>query len=212
MRPKKILCGIIACMLAGCNTSSGSGTGTSNDTSAPYINIKNYEYTTNINTPIDFSNITGYDDVDGLLNTSVEGYIDYSQPGDYYPKITCTDLSGNESEVGITVHVLDTVDVASAVPSETPTAQDQTAAEGCDVKGAMDSSKPCDEVLPGVTDPYQTIYEGEAGKDKCETAASNSTNGSCTAIYRNDGQLWGYGYTSAPVQEPAVPDPAASNG
>ncbi|MBR2793068.1 MAG: hypothetical protein IKE16_00365, partial [Solobacterium sp.] len=76
------------------------------DTMAPYINMRQYEFYTEVNKPIDFSNIGGYDDVDGLLPTRLRGYVDYSTPGDYYPSIICTDLSNNESEVIITIHVL----------------------------------------------------------------------------------------------------------
>ena len=70
------------------------------------INMTQYEFTTTVGTPINFTNISGYDDYDGLLNTHLEGYVDYNTAGDYYPSITCTDFSGNKTSVPITIHVL----------------------------------------------------------------------------------------------------------
>ena len=187
-------------MLAGCSSTASSSITGSGDISAPYINIKNYEYTTTVNTPIDFSNITGYDDVDGLLNTEVEGYINYSKAGDYYPVITCIDLSGNESKIGITVHVLDSMD-ATALPTPESSAPPEISSAGCTISSARSADYPCDAVLPADTDRFQTLYEGAEGKDKCEAAAADKNSGSCSVIYRNDGSFWGYGYASAPVQD-----------
>ncbi len=192
-------------MLAGCSSTVSSGASGSGDTSAPYINIKNYEYTTAVNMPIDFSNITGYDDVDGLLNTEVEGYINYSKPGDYYPTITCTDFSGNESSVGITVHVLDSMD-ATALPTPEASAPADNEVMGCSIPSAKSADYPCDAVLPADSDRFQTLYEGTEGKEKCEAAAADKNSGTCSVIYRNDGSFWGYGYATAPVQENAVPE------
>jgi len=191
-------CLVIA--LAGCGKSTDSKVITANDPNPPYINIKNYEYTTTIGKPIDFSNITGYDDVDGLLSTSVKGYIDYSQAGDYYPSISCTDLSGNEADVAITVHVVAAVDPTPGQPPQQTVGAADAQSAGCAETGAADPSLACDVVPSSVIQDYQTIYEGEEGKAKCE-AAAQAANGSCTAIMQNDGRLWGYGFSSAPAAE-----------
>jgi hypothetical protein len=197
-----IMAACIAATLAGCSGSTDSGVITSNDANPPYINIKNYEYTTTIGKPIDFSNITGYDDVDGLLATEVKGFINYDSAGDYYPSITCTDLSGNESSVAITVHVVAAVDpTPPQPPQETPGASAQ--ATGCTATNAQDPSLACDVVPSSALQGYQTIYQGEEGKAKCEASAA-ANSGSCTVILQNDGQVWGYGYASAPVPEDAV--------
>ena len=63
------------------------------DTMAPYINLTQYEFYTEVGKPIDFSYVGGYDDIDGMLPTRVRGYVDYTTPGDYYPSIVCTDSS-----------------------------------------------------------------------------------------------------------------------
>ena len=98
--PMKQILTLLICtiLLAGCASSDSTAVSTSDDTNGPYINMVQYEFTTTVSNPIDFSNISGYDDVDGLLPTSVRGYVNYEQPGDYYPSIVCTDLSGNEPE------------------------------------------------------------------------------------------------------------------
>ena len=63
-----LLCTIL---LAGCNHTRISNT---NDITGPYINLIKYEFTTVVGKEIDFSNISAYDDVDGLMSVSIKGY------------------------------------------------------------------------------------------------------------------------------------------
>ena len=154
------------------------------DTSPPYINMTQYEFTTEVGTPIDFSNIGGYDDIDGLLPTRLRGYVDYTREGEYYPSIVCTDLSGNESELVITIHVMESSKTAEPTPAEVSEPVSSTCDEG------TDPSQPCHVVLPKSIAKYKTIYEGEEGKTQCEQAYGEDA---CDVIVRNDGSFWGYG-------------------
>ena len=158
---------------------------TTQDTMSPYINMTQYEFYTEVNHPIDFSNIGGYDDIDGMLPTRLKGYVDYTRPGEYYPSIVCTDLSNNESEVIITIHVVEEGALPSAAPVETPEPTPSTCEKG------TNPEQPCSVVLPETIADYKTLYYGTEGKENCE--ADNEEDGSCEAIYRNDGTLWGYG-------------------
>mgnify|MGYP003491449276 CR=1 FL=1 len=97
MNAKKLIAAVLAAglgVLAACQSSPTEKT----DQNGPYINMTQYEFTTTVGTPINFTNISGYDDYDGLLNTHLEGYVDYNTAGDYYPSITCTDFSGTMTE------------------------------------------------------------------------------------------------------------------
>lgn len=153
------------------------------DTMAPYININQYEFYTEVGQPIDFSNIGGYDDKDGMLPTRVRGYVDYNKAGDYYPSIVCTDLSNNESAAVITVHVVEKgkLPVSNA---ETPEPTPSTCGNG------TDPNKPCRVVLSETVRVYKTLFEGEEGKELCESMYSEDA---CEVIVRNDGSFWGYG-------------------
>lgn len=187
--PMKQILTLLICtiLLAGCASSDSTAVSTSDDTNGPYINMVQYEFTTTVGNPIDFSNISGYDDVDGLLPTSVRGYVNYEQPGDYYPSIVCTDLSGNETAIPITVHVLNTpapVPSASAEPSPSP--------ESTSCPEGKDPDQPCSIVLSEDLSSYQTIYEGESGYDACLNAAYGDET-ACKIITANDGSFWGYG-------------------
>lgn len=155
----------------------------SNDTIPPYINMTQYEFYTETGKPINFSNIGGYDDVDGVLPTRVRGYVDYNTPGDYFPSIVCADLSNNESEVVITIHVVEEGKIpvtTTETPEPTPSA----------CENGEDPNKPCGVVLSNTVRVYKTLYAGEDGKALCE-----SINGedACEVIYANDGSFWGYG-------------------
>ncbi len=178
-----LLCLLI---LAGC-TGSESTAAASGDTNGPYINMVQYEFSTTVGNPIDFSNISGYDDVDGLLPTSLRGYVNYEQPGDYYPSIVCTDLSGNETAIPITVHVLNTPDpIPSASSEPAPSMESTTCREG------KDPDQPCSVVLSDDLSSYRTIYEGEGGYESCIRAAEGD-EAACEIIKTNDGSFWGYG-------------------
>ncbi|MGN1388517.1 MAG: hypothetical protein ACI4WR_02610 [Bulleidia sp.] len=185
---KRILTSLLcALLLTGCTGNESTAVNTSDDTNGPYINMVQYEFSTTVGNPIDFSNISGYDDVDGLLPTSVRGYVNYEQPGDYYPSIVCTDLSGNETAIPITVHVLNTPDpVPSPSPEPAPSMESTTCSEG------KDPDQPCSVVLSDDLSSYTTIYEGEAGYDACINAAGGDET-ACEIITANDGSFWGYG-------------------
>ena len=155
-----------------------------NDTMAPYINMRQYEFYTEVGQPLNFSNIGGYDDIDGMLPTWLRGYVDYSRPGEYYPSIVCTDLSGNESEQVITVHVVESGQLPVASAAETPEPTPSTCEKG------TDPEQPCSVVLAEEQAPYNKLYPGEEGKKQCEDANGEDA---CEVIHRNDGSTWGYG-------------------
>lgn len=174
-------------LFSACKTTDSSDT-VSSDIYAPYINISQYYFTTIKGQTIDFSNISGYDDVDGLLPVEVSGYIDYSTPGLYYPTITCTDLSGNTSKVIVTVEVLE------ELPEETKTEETDTPTEEsttCEQTNAKDPSQACDVVLDEDIEEFEELYPLEEGEEACLNDLSEEQ--ACTAIYTNDGTLWGYG-------------------
>lgn len=159
------------------------------DQIGPYINMTTYDFTTVAGSPLDFSNITGYDDYDGLLSTKVEGYVDYQVPGDYYPSITCTDFSGNKTSIVITVHVVNAELHGSetAAPTEKPEEQPQ----GCDTEWAEEPGMPCGSVLDPEAEKYSMLFAGEEGLQQCITYSGNEK--SCEAVKSNDGSTWGYG-------------------
>ena len=169
-------------VLSGCQNASQNSA--AKDTMAPYINMRQYEFYTEVGQPLDFSNIGGYDDIDGMLPTRLKGYVDYSKPGEYYPSIVCTDLSGNQSEQVITIHVVESGELAESDPTPAPEPTPRTCEEG------TDPTKPCAVVLSETIADYRILYEGEEGLEPCEAANGEDA---CEAIVRNDGSLWGYG-------------------
>ena len=175
-------------LTGGCVGKSGVGY---TDENGPYINIRQYEFTTEVGNPIDFSNITGYDDYDGLLKTSVRGQIDYTQEGDYYPQIICTDLSGNMTVVPITVHVVKSLPQPSDLPSQSPLPTPIT--ENCARKNAVDPDIACDIVPPEHAETYEILYIGEAGESACHQDMELGKGTSCEVVTTNDGHFWGYG-------------------
>ena len=156
------------------------------DTRAPYINLTQYEFYTEVGKPIDFSYVGGYDDIDGMLPTRVRGYVDYTTPGDYYPSIVCTDLSNNESEAIITIHVVE----EGGLPVQQNTATPEPTPSTCE-KGT-DPEQPCSVVLKETAAQYKTLYYGEEGEEFCEEDSGDEEY-SCEVVYRNDGTFWGYG-------------------
>lgn len=206
---KKALIILNVMLLAGCGSQSAflqpSATPKS-DTGAPFINVSQYTYETTVNHPINFSNITGYDDVDGLMKVSVEGYIDYSKPGEYYLTLTCTDTSENEAEVPITVDVLEeTYASENPAPVQDFNATPAPTASTCDDANAKDRNSPCSVLLDADAQAYETLYLGEEGKQAC-LAAADAVNGQaadpaavkvCEPLNRNDGTFWGYGLKTA---------------
>lgn len=180
---QKLTAVLLLLFTSGC-TPANEETAVVNDTMAPYINMRQYEFYTEVNQPLNFSNIGGYDDIDGMLPTRVRGYIDYTRPGDYYPSIVCTDLSGNESEQVITVHVVESGQMPVAETVETPEPTPSTCEKG------TDPEQPCSVVLPESVSGYKTLYSGEEGKAQCAAAYGENA---CEVIRRNDGSFWGYG-------------------
>ncbi len=157
------------------------------DTTGPYINLNKYVFETGIGEKIDFSYITGYDDVDGLVPVTVSGIIDYDEPGEYYPVLSAVDYSGNETLVGIVVIVREDMrPEGGSEPAETPEIPEETE---CLKAGAKDESLPCGVVLPAEAEEYSMLYAGEGGRERCEAAEE----GSCEVLYTNDGTFWGYG-------------------
>lgn len=160
----------------------------------PYINLQTYEFTTSVGKPIDFSTVTGYDDIDGLLPVTVIGTIDYDRVGEYYPSLSCVDYQGNEAKVQLVVRVTDEVQETgeTAEPAKTP---DERPAEpaGCDAFGAKDASLGCEMVLSEDLEEYDLVFQGEEGEAQCLSTIGEDEKEMCRAIYANDGRLWGYG-------------------
>ena len=175
---------VLSAVLLGACSIFGQRQSASNDTMPPYINMRQYEFYTEVGQPLDFSNIGGYDDVDGMLPTRVRGYVDYDREGEYYPSIVCTDLSGNESEQVITVHVVKSGTLPHETISETPVPTPSYCENG------TDPNQPCNVLLNRVASQYKTLYEGEEGREQCEAANGEEA---CELLERNDGSFWGYG-------------------
>ena len=199
---KRITALLLAALLAGCTDSplfNKQKAVQSNDATGPYINLSTYVFSTVVGKPIDFSNITGYDDVDGMMPVSLSGYVNYSQAGEYYPSLVCTDTSGNTTSQVITITVLE-----ENVPTPPSDAQETEAPvlaapepQTCEEAGAEDKNYACSTVLPSAIIDYIAIYESEEGKEACEMQAEvqNEDGGQavCETIVRNNGQFWGYG-------------------
>lgn len=191
MNLKKMIAGVLIAgcvVLAACQSSSSEKA----DQNGPYINMTQYEFTTTVGTPINFTNISGYDDYDGLLNTHLEGYVDYNTAGDYYPSITCTDFSGNKTSVPITIHVLPALGETDSQDTAEPSASTES---GC--PSGKDADQACDAVLDEDADAYVKLFYGSTGKEACEALLQENDGRSCQPVYRNDGKLWGYGLLEA---------------
>lgn len=157
----------------------------------PYIYVNTYEFTTTLGKPIDFSNITAYDDVDGLCSVEVVGTVNYNKAGEYYPTLVSRDTSSNVTEVEIYVVVLDVVDETEAPVTDTPeTTAEPEAETGC--SGGKDPELPCDYVVPQDLEGWQKLYYGKEGLDQCMDGIDPEAY-ACEAIYANDGSFWGYG-------------------
>lgn len=187
MNAKKLFVSVLitgCAVLAACQSASGSRA----DQNGPYINMTQYEFSTTVGTPINFSNISGYDDYDGLLNTHLEGYVDYNKPGDYYPSITCTDFSGNKTKESITIHVL-----PAPMESDSATAQSPSAFAQSGCPGANDPDLACDSVMDEEAQQFSELFYGSTGQQACQARLEEQDERSCQPVYRNDGTLWGYG-------------------
>lgn len=185
---KKILLLINVILLSACSTSS---IGSSNDVTGPYINLSQYEFVTVVGKPIDFSNVSAYDDVDGLMSVSVKGYVNYDEAGEYYPILYSIDTSGNETDVPVTVYVRDAEYVEIEEAQENIVVDDETIEKANCTKEGSNTDYPCEVVLPTEANNYIQLFDGETGKERCEEIASE--NESCEVVYKNDHTFWGYG-------------------
>ena len=172
---------IAAVLLSGCTTADRTPAGS--DTTGPYINLNKYVFDTTVGNEIDFSYITGYDDVDGLVPVTVLGQIDYNTPGEYYPVLSAVDYSNNETLVGIVVNVRE--EMHTDVTPEPEVIPHEEEAAGCDNDHALRPDLPCSVVVPETAEGYEMLYYGTDGLERCGEA--------CEAVYRNDGTFWGYG-------------------
>ncbi len=179
-------------LLAGCRGRAVEYIQQREDNISPYINMSNWYFETELGRPLDFSNISGYDDVDGLLPVRIEGYIDYTKTGEYYPSLTCTDLSGNKTVQVITIRVVEEGTMHPA-QTEEPEELPEPTPSTCEEAGAKDPERPCGVVLPEDVRDYVTIYQAEEGTDTCQAYAPEGSRWTCEEIYTNDGRLWGYG-------------------
>lgn len=174
------------------------------DKQGPYINLTTYEFHTTVGQPIDFSNISAYDDVDGMLPVYVIDDADYRKAGEYYPVFTARDTTGNVTEVPVTVYVEEAVYVE---PEPAVTAAPEAEDTGCEAENAADPDKPCSMVSDTDAAEYRKLFYGYGAEQRCRTEAAK-INGSCYAVNTNDGSLWGYGLSEKPEPEPEQTDTA----
>lgn len=191
---KHIMLISLCCLLTGCYNGLRIGikpvdTG---DTVPPYINLNTYEFVTAVGVPIDFSNITAYDDVDGLMPVEVRGRIDYSKPGEYYPALCSQDTSGNKVEVEIYVVVVEALEPTADTETQQPEVPVET---GCSVAGAKRSDLPCDTVVPEDLEGYDKLFYGQEGLEMCLDGKTEEDEDvpACEVIRTNSGSFWGYG-------------------
>ncbi len=180
---------VLSCLLLGCSTSTGQLNNGNVDVSPPYVNLQVLEFTTPRGTKVDLSNVNGYDDVDGLLPVYVDGYVDYNKVGVYYPSLVCTDLSGNEASVVVTINVIEktTVDDSEIMQHELESFE----VNGCALKDCKDPSIPCDAVVSSELEPYTYVFVGEEGYDIALSYVIHEE--SIEVITRNNGEFFGYG-------------------
>ena len=176
---KKILVLLSLCLLGGCV----EGINQKDDRSGPYINLNQYEFTTQVGEEIDFSNVTAYDDVDGLIPVVVRGNVNYDKPGEYYLTLTAVDYSNNQTDVGIVVNVVEKEYVKEEI-------KEPEVIESFGCPNGKNPAVGCDIVLHNDVKDYDTLYYGKDGKERCESREG----GKCEVIYTNDHTFWGYGF------------------
>ncbi len=184
---------LLPLMLGGCQDNSDVQMVQTYDEVAPYINLSTYVFNTPVGSPIDFSNVTAYDDVDGLVTTYFRGNVDYSTAGTYTGEIYAVDTSGNESSVSITIYVYE-LPAEAATP--TPTAEATASAEtisGCPYRYAVDPELDCDVVPSENLSAYVTVYVGREGLQEAQNDAGDAENAVIEIIRTNSGRFWGYG-------------------
>lgn len=178
-------------LLGGCTNGLQIGTHivVTEDEVPPYINMSTSELYTLVNHPIDFSYVTAYDDVDGIVKVYIDGTIDYSKPGEYHLTFISSDTSGNESHREITVIVHGGEEIVSESPSEQE--EKVTVIEKCEKRNAINKEYPCNVVLSNSIEDFTELYYGVDGKSLCEDRLIKGET--CEVIYTNDGSFWGYG-------------------
>lgn len=175
-------------LLVGCSSVTVN---TQTDETGPYINVSQYEFYTVIEKPIDFSNISAYDDVDGLMSVSVKGYVNYNEAGEYYPILYSIDTSGNETDVPVTVYVKDAEYVEAENANDDIILDEEEKEEDLCTKEGTDNNYPCSVVVPTEASKYIELFEGENGQERCEKVKTEEQ--SCSIVYKNDHTFWGYG-------------------
>ncbi len=117
------------------------------------------------------------------------GKIDYNTPGDYTQILSCSDTSGNETQVEVKIHVAE-IYQASEAPEE-QTEEKEPVPATCSKWNAKDPERACGAVLSQDIAKYDLLYQGEEWHQICINAAADT--GACEAIHTNDGSFWGYG-------------------
>lgn len=157
------------------------------DTTPPWIDVKQYHIETIAGNPVDLSGPTAYDDVDGVCDVEISGYVNWDKPGDYYIVYKASDTSGNEQEVPITVTVLE----QDTQVSQTPLSDDQGVTLGCQDPNAKDPTKSCDAILNSEIESFNKLFYGPKSLEQCLEYTNDEE--ACIPIYTNDNNFWGYG-------------------
>lgn len=174
-------------LLSGCEATSEEPTASTQDTTPPWIDVKQYHIETIAGNVVDLSGPTAYDDVDGVCDVEISGYVNWDEPGDYFVVYKASDTSGNLQEVPITVTVLEPEDQASA----TPQMDDQQVIQGCSDQHAKDPTKSCDAILNSEIESFAKLFYGPQSLEQC--IAYTEDEEACIPIYTNDNNFWGYG-------------------
>ncbi|MCI5773021.1 MAG: DUF5011 domain-containing protein [Erysipelotrichaceae bacterium] len=176
-------------LLCGCSSNATVEKQTSNtaDTTPPWIDVKQYHIETIAGNVVDLSGPTAYDDVDGVCDVEISGYVDWHEPGDYFVVYSASDTSGNKTEVPITVSVVAKSDQATTTPESVEMQNEQ----GCADPKAKDPTKKCNAILNSEIDKFNKLFYGPKSLEQCISYTDDEE--ACLPIYTNDHQLWGYG-------------------
>ncbi|MEG0177012.1 immunoglobulin-like domain-containing protein [Anaerorhabdus sp.] len=187
------LCLFCILLISGCSATPTNNAEEMKDTSAPWINVKNYVFETTVGNPINYETAYAYDDIDFACNVEVSGYVNFNKVGEYYLKYVARDTSGNKSEEPFTIIVKPEGEQATSTPN-TNISIDST----CDTKGAIDPNQPCDIVVSNL-DEYTMLFQDSDGYNRCvaigdeEIEKETINDYKCETIYTNDNNIWGYG-------------------
>lgn len=172
-------------LLAGCQNTQEE---INEDTTPPWIDVKQYLIETYEGKEVDLDIATAYDAQDGICDVERTGFVDWNKVGDYFVVYTASDTSGNQQEVAITVRVLPPIGNDS-IPSKNDEAE--LINPTCEVAGALDPNIPCSQVLNAEAIKYRKLFYGKHSLDVCN--AEIGENEVCMPISANDGSFWGYG-------------------